>query len=332
MIQKKELIHLGVDLGAGAIKIHGSDGGVQVISQVANNGSSEIGTMLGLKSAKAVDMPYHVESDFGSFYVGHGAHKEGRPISNMDFERFSGSPEMRAIMYASLAKYQKEYGRFDAPLIATVGLPLQMMMGDDALRHKKNIKEWMKGHHSFKVDGILYNTEIERAQLTSQPIGALHRYTHSEYGEIIPEHKDALEDEVGIISIGFNTIELLVIQGQQAFKRFTKGETMGVRRLLELCDPKDLYTPAERDERLRSGKYKSELKVAMPIWENDVEGAINSKWDDKTYKRFAKIPAVGGGVYLLKDMLVRKFGTQVWFPPDPVMAIAEGLYRLALTL
>jgi len=132
-----DLLYFGEDLGAGANKFSGAAGSVQVVSQVANNGTGRIDSMLGLKAQK--NAPVHIESGFGSFYVGVGAHEKGRPVKNLDFERFAGSPEMRAIFYATLAKYQDEFGKLNAPLSLMVGLPLQMMQGEQTEYYQKSV-------------------------------------------------------------------------------------------------------------------------------------------------------------------------------------------------
>jgi hypothetical protein len=323
-----DLLYFGEDLGSSSNKFCGAEGSVQVISQVANNGTGHVNAMLGLKSRR--ESATRIESDFGSFYVGTGAHEMGRPITNLDFERFAGSPEMRAIFYATLAKYQDTYGKFNAPLSLTVGLPLQMTMGDDAPEFKKNVKAWLKGEHNFAADGKSQRVEIAKVNITSQPVGALHRYTLEANGEINMSRKEAFEQEVGIISPGFNTLELLVVKEQRAFERFTAGNTVGVRRLLELLDPKEMYSPAERDEKLRRGDFKHELKAAFPIWEEEIRGEINKKWD-KYHQRFHKILIVGGGSILLKDLFARMFGAKAWISDNPVIATAEGLYRLAIS-
>ena len=83
-------------------------------------------------------------------------------------------------------------------------------------------------------------------------------------------------------------------------------------------------------EKLRRGEFKAQLKTAFPVWEDEIRGAIEQRWG-KYHQRFYKILVVGGGSILLKDMLFRMFGAKAWIAPNPVMATAEGLYRLAIT-
>lgn len=324
----EDFIFIGEDFGMGANKLWSEKGGLETVSQIANNGTAKLDGMLGLKSRKR---PMHIASEFGSFYVGTGAHEHGRPVESVDFARLTGAPEMRALLYSSITKYQIETGWFDRPLHMMVGLPLQMMMGADAKQYQTSVKSWLKGKHEFEADGALMSFEIAKVSITSQPVGALYDYVLDLEGNIQPgRHETMLDDaEVGIVSVGFNTVELLVVKDGAAVERFTAGNTVGVRRLLELCNRDGLYSLGELDERLRSGSLKTELKTAVPIWAREVNGEIESRWS-KNHKRFTKILVVGGGALILKDALTAQFGPKAWISDAPVLSIARGLYKLSV--
>ena len=337
-----EFIFLGEDLGMGANKLWGNGwdvpgekkgttrfvqgGGLQVVSQVSSNGRGHYQGMLGLKSKRR---PMEIASDFGSFYVGEGAHEHGRPVENLDFERLTGAPEMRALLYGSLAQYQKLYGTFDRPLSLMVGLPLQMMMGADAKAYQAGVKGWLKGSHQFSADGEAMKLEVGQVRLTSQPVGALFDYVLDEDGRIQADRASAMLDEVGVISVGFNTVELLVVKDQGAVERFTAGNTLGVRRLLELLNRDGLFSLGELDEKVRAGRMKDELRTALPIWAREVNGEIERRWG-QSFKRFVKVIIVGGGALLLKDLLTAQFGVKAHVPNVPVLSIARGLWKLSV--
>jgi len=337
-----EFIYLGEDLGMGANKLWGNGwdvpgekkgttrfvqgGGLQVVSQVSSNGRGHYQGMLGLKSKRR---PMEIASDFGSFYVGEGAHEHGRPVENLDFERLTGAPEMRALLYGSLAQYQKLYGKFDRPLSLMVGLPLQMMMGADAKAYQAGVKGWLKGSHQFSADGEAMKLEVGQVRLTSQPVGALFDYVLDDDGRIQADRASAMLDEVGVISVGFNTVELLVVKDQGAVERFTAGNTLGVRRLLELLNRDGLFSLGELDEKVRAGRMKDELRTALPIWAREVNGEIERRWG-QSFKRFVKVIIVGGGALLLKDLLTAQFGVKAHVPNVPVLSIARGLWKLSV--
>ena len=100
---ENNFFYLGEDLGMGANKLYGSSGGLQFLSQVAINGSQHLSGVLGLRQLLR---PLEIKTQHGSFYTGEGAHDYGRPVENLDFDRLTGSPEMMALFYGSITRYQ----------------------------------------------------------------------------------------------------------------------------------------------------------------------------------------------------------------------------------
>lgn len=318
---------LGFDMGMGAVKLWGEPGGWQLVSQVSSNGQNHLSDgIIGLKTRKR---PMLVTGDFGSFFVGSAAHEHGRPVENLDFDRLTGAPEMRVLLYAALAQYQDKYGPFDAPLSLMAGLPLQMMTGDSAKDYQRGVKTWLKDTHEFEVDGITHSIEVEDVKQTSQPVGALFDYVLDAKGQMLGDRGSALLDEVGVISVGFNTVELLVVKERGAVERFTAGNTVGVRRLLELINRDNLFSLGELDGKLRAGRLNGEVKQALPIWTREVNGEIEKRWG-QLHRRFAKVLIVGGGALLLKEALTLQFGHKAFLPNDPVLSIARGLWKMSV--
>lgn len=318
---------VGFDMGMGALKLWSHPGGMQLVSQVATNGREHLSDgILGLRNRKR---PMLVTGDFGSFYVGEYAHENGRPVENMDFQRLIGSPEIKALLYAALAKFQTEHGAFSGPVSLMVGLPLQMMTGGDAKDYQKGIRSWLKGSHEFDVDGQAHLVEVDDVKQTSQPVGALFDYVLDQDGRMIPERATVFKEEVGIVSVGFNTVEMLVVREQRAIERFTRGNTLGVRRLLELINRDESFSLAELDSELRAGNLRGKLKQTLPVWGREVNGEIEKVWG-KFHNRFARVLIVGGGALILSDTLTSQFGHKAWIPDDAVLSIARGLWKLSV--
>lgn len=316
------MITLGFDMGMGALKLWGKPGGLELVSQVAANGHGHLSDgIVGLKNRKR---PILVSGDFGSFYVGPAAHEHGRPVENLDFDRLTGAPEMRVLLYAALAQYQDEHGPFDDKLSLMVGLPLQMMTGDSAKEYQRGVKAWLTGKHEFSVNNLSHCIEVRETRQTSQPVGALFDYVLDDNLQVVADPRE----EVGVISVGFNTVELLVVKDGGAVERFTRGNTLGVRRLLELINGDGLYSLGELDGMVRAGGLKPELKKAMPIWSREVTGEIEKVWG-ASHRRFAKVLITGGGAILLKESLSLQFGHRAWLSSDPVRSIARGLWKLS---
>ena len=320
--RKKKSIIIGKDMGMGAIKLSSVNGGYQLPSQVAVNGSQKVSNMVGLASQKA---PLHIRMAQGSFYVGAGAHDWGRPVENLDYDRLTGAPEMHALLYGSLTGLIKQYGPLDAPLSLLVGMPLEPLTGPDAKENVKAVRKWMEGEHEWQADDQEYRVNIAEVAVTSQPVGALFDYLLDDDGRFIQGRKAAFNKEVGIISVGFNTVELLVVRDRKPVQKFTAGTTSGVRRLLELVNVDRMYTLGELDGQLRRGNL--DVKAVLPIWEREVTGVINNHWGD-SWKRFEKILLVGGGATLLKKTLPYRFNGKAFVPADPVLSISHGLRKL----
>jgi hypothetical protein len=228
------------------------------------------------------------------------------------------------LLYAALAQYQDEHGPFDDGLSLMVGLPLQMMTGDSAKDYQRGVKVWLMGKHAFSVNNLSYCIDVQEVRQTSQPVGALFDYVLDDRLKVVADPRD----EVGVISVGFNTVEMLVVKDGGAVERFTRGNTLGVRRLLELINGDSLYSLGELDGMLRAGGLRSELKSALPVWTREVNGEIEKVWG-ASHRRFAKVLITGGGALLLKETLTLQFGHKAWLPSDPVLSIARGLWKLA---
>lgn len=314
---------IGFDPGMGAIKLYSMKGGIELPSQVATNGTKRLGHITGLSRRAA---PPQVQTEAGSFYVGLGAHDYGRPVENLDYDRLSGSPEMRALLYGALDAHERKYG-LQHEMTLAVGLPIETLSGHQAGANAAAVREWLCGDHRWQVDKRERHVKIENAIVTPQPVGALFDYVLDGDGKFLSERKGALTKEVGVVSIGFNTIELLVIRDKAPLERFTTGNTSGVRRLLELVNRQGLYSLGELDAQLRAGRLA--YQEALPVWEREVSGEIEKRWG-RAYLRFERVIVVGGGAILLKKSLTDRFGGKIYIPEQPVLATARGLYKLAL--
>lgn len=321
----------GWDPGMSGQKLWGEEGGVHVLSQVALNGSSHLsGTVLGMNKKRR---PMEIRSDFGSFYVGEGAHGQGDPVQNLAFDRLTGTSEIRSLLYAALTNYQREHGRFPdgAELSLIVGLPFQMMAGEDAEMFKSAVRKWVSGEHAWSADGEQYRVSIDVPSkgLVPQSLAMLYDFALDMNGELIASRGDAFLKECGQISIGFKTIEFMVTKRRSDQGRFTGGVEMGVSQLLRniRSQTNNAWTYGELDEQLRLGDL--DVKKFLPIYADGVTGAINDRWKE-SFTRFAYVLVAGGGAVLLQDYLTAKFKGKAIVLDNPLMAISRGLYKIAL--
>jgi len=314
---------IGIDPGAGAIKLYGPAGGVQVPAILAVDEGHTLARMVGLAQRKP---PLRIRTDNGSFFVGSGAHEWGRPLSeDLDHDRFTGSPELRAVLAAGFTGYAQTYESLADPLAVYLGLPLEAL-SEEAGAVADRVRRWLVGAHAWQADARPLSVTVETVKITSQAAGALFDYLLDDTGAFIPARKAHFDKEIGVISVGMNTVELLVTRSGAPQDRFTAGRTAGVRRLLDLVNPGGLYSLGELDTQLRAGKL--DVAAALPVWEREVISFIERRWGN-AYKRFAAVIVVGGGALLLRNSLLARFNAKAYVPDDPVLATARGLYKLA---
>jgi len=312
------------DFGAGNFKRYSAQGGVVIPSQVAAAVGESLGAVAGLRASAR---PKRVSINGYRFYVGSGAHDWGRPIENLDDARFvSGSPELRALVYAA-------WPETETPQQVIVGLPQSALEDATVGETSTGLKGWLTGAHVWHDDDRETGDReragiVSRVTISSQAAGALFDYLLDDDGHFIPARKAYFSDEIGIMSIGMNTLEFLTVRGGKTVNRFTASETAGVRRLLSLVDPQSLYSRGELDGMLRAGQLPA-VKTATPIWASEIAGHVERIWE-KRHRRFAAIVVVGGGALLLREELLKAFNGKAFIPDDPVIAVARGLYKLAV--
>jgi hypothetical protein len=238
------IMDLAFDPGYGNVKVFGPQGPLVMPSSVAVGGGERLQRMVGLRMARP---PLKVETNAGAFYVGEGAHDWGRPLENLDFDRLNGSPEMLALFLGAMSCY----GVATEPIALIVGLPIATLMGENAQHTQEAVVAFLRGTHTWRAAGVEHSMTISQVRLTSQPVGAMFDYLLTDEGEMPMDRRVAFKGEIGILGIGFNTLDLLVVRGGSPVQRFTAGETLGVRRLLELTNHDGLYSLAELDARLR---------------------------------------------------------------------------------
>jgi len=298
---------LGLDAGAGAIKLAGQYGSIELPAQISSGERAGISMALtGIKTKKA---PMRITTKGRSYYVGVYAHDYGPEIENMTFEKLTGTPDMQAEVYGAFTQYQLAYGLFgDVPLRLLIGLPNQMLSEEDEKikKLKAAICSWMIGDHAWRVDGVDYAATVESVLLTSQSVGAYYDWLLNDKGSVV--HKIGKNEESGVLSIGWNTAEVAVNRGNILVPQYTQGRKVGARRLVEIfmaSQGNKLYTRGELDAIIREGGV-SMMKEALPLWWGEVNDFVTEVWRDRQ-KRFSRIILVGGGSILLSDYLRMKF-------------------------
>ena len=119
-VEEKQPKAFGLDPGMGAIKLYRPGFALELPSQVSISTNGPQAQVSGLRRQRP---PLQIRNDYGSFYVGKGAHSWGHPVEYLGYDRFSDSPEMSALLYAAFTRFIRQHGELDAPLHLTIGLP-----------------------------------------------------------------------------------------------------------------------------------------------------------------------------------------------------------------
>ncbi len=356
-------VNIAYDCGQGNGKMVGPDGWAMLESYAARkNKETVIGGIDGLKSQRArmtIKLP-----NGRAFYVGRNAHAAGVPVEALDYDRYNGVPEQRALFYGLLTEYMQKHETTLDRIRLTIGVPLQVLAGSGSSTNVQNITDWLEGEHEWEADNKPYQVTVTEALVKSQATGALFNYMYDENGHIIRDRKSTLVAPkkgggyqfvpIGILSFGFLTMEAMAVQYQKDKSgqlelvkqdRFTASKPVGMHRLLEIARPGESYTLAELDQQFRDGTL--ETHEAMEIYRRDVSNALIEAWGRRGWKRFGAIILVGGGSIELGGWLLRRFDGRAFLPTaapgaeqiytdergndiTPILSIALGLYRQAL--
>lgn len=325
-----KLEYLAVDAGYGNTRIYGSKGGVVLPSLVATNGAKPVSKWAvgDLKRATHAAKPTLIRTEAGDYYIGPGAHEAGQPVENLDLDRMTG-PEMKALLYGALSNY-------GAPRAAKliVALPIALAFGEDGDQAKDQAKAVLQGEHTWWISGLetekdkKHSITIQEVVVTSQPAGAMFDYLLTAKGEMPTDKKIIRRSKAfGILSLGFNTIEMMVVEEGRLIEKNVAGETKGVRYLLELLNEHQAYSLGELDAKLRAGRL--DATSALARWQREVMGQINKHWAN-AIPRLAEVFVVGGGTFLIRDALLAKFKDKLVIPDDPILSIARGCYKYTL--
>ena len=325
-------VKIGLDLGRSSVKMTGAAGSVLFPSQAALVGSGRAELM----SRSRKDRPIVIGGSFGELLVGHNAHRKGQqPLENFSFDQLANATdEMRAILFGTLSEYQRRFGKFEDALDVMVGLPYQMLEGDDKQvnQWKSQVKAWIGGDHQWLADDEPMDVKIGRVSLAPQAFGVQTDYVFDMNGQAVSaEHVKVMKSECAAISIGSSTVETQVTWKDADTKRFCGGKQIGVRWLKALSDPRDSYYFGEWSDLLQDGELPERFAVDQYVgaWWTEVDRFLDEKWKT-SHERFYKIFVVGGGAKMLKDQLVKKFNGRTVFFNDPIMAISRGLYKANL--
>lgn len=348
-----DLTLAGLDPGFNAIKIACVQGD-EIVTYVLpssvgepNRGKKDGLTLAGVvRPHRATRHPFRVVFDRTEYLVGPNVSDFAEPIDRLDFDRFKDSPELRATFYAAL--YRILNGGAHQVALA-IALPVEVVQDkNEALQVERAMRSWMVGEHLFSVDGVetvLAITTI-RAKIP-QPVATWFDWGLDHRGQWI-RGKEAQRAPTLIIDEGFNTLDVLVVEGGQISHRISEGDTLGMRRAaerlirsvkhnhgleLELRRANDLIQTAvngRQAETYVNGQLTdvtNEAKRAVQALATDVHNFLD-RTIGKSRDAYT-ILLTGGGALALSATLLRQF-PKATVMYEPVLANARGLAKLAV--
>jgi len=340
-----ETRRISLDPGFGSFKAAAiSDGrpAVAVVTSVVGVGQTDLGLLsLGrVGRHRPREKPYTVTFDGVDYLVGPGVAQYAQPVERMDMRRLADGPELRAILYATLHQL---LGPGEVQVALLSGLPVEVLADRKvALQTLRGLRSWLIGSHVFAVDGQETAITITAVEAMGQPVGSYFAWGLNNAGHWARANGD-LRVPVGICDIGFNTVDLLSVQGGQILGRFTGGDTLGVRRAAELLiqgvqgQHGRKLSLHEADALLRQRKPHlytpdGEVDIAALVQQSLVAATdaiislVDRRWDNGC--QFGHLFFTGGGSELLRQALLQQYPKGVVLP-DPVTANAVGLARYA---
>jgi len=349
----REIIYAGLDPGFNAVKIarvQGDDIVTYVLpSSVGepNRGKKDGLTLAGVvRPRQATRHPFRVVFERTEYLVGPNVADFAEPIDRLDFDRFKDSPELRATFYAAI--YRIVNGGAHRVALA-IALPVEVVQDkNEALQVERAMRHWLVGEHVFSVDGVetvLTVTNL-RAKIP-QPVATWFDWGMDTRGQWI-KGKAAQRAPTLIIDQGFNTLDVLVVEGGQISHRISEGDTLGMRRAaerlirsvkhsygleLELRKANDLIQtavngqPAETYVNGQLTDVTGETKRAVQSLAADVHNFLD-RTVGKSREAYT-ILLTGGGALALSVTLLRQF-PKATVMYEPILANARGLAKLAI--
>jgi hypothetical protein len=317
---------------------------VCTVDSVVGVGSTDLGLLdVGLTRVKTAK-PYRVQFGEMEYLVGPEVARYARPIERMDFNRLGDSPGIRASVYAAL--YAIVDGG-DTDLAIVAGLPVELLQGEQAKATVAAMRGWLEGEHCFSVDGHQARLNVLEVKVRAQPQGALFEWVLNMHGQWA--HPTAtIKDRIAVLDLGFNTLDLFTIQDGQVSKRFTGGNTSGVRRaataLADMLAARGLTVSLHEADSwvqafVQSPKKKLETHIggdlvnlrplvqrALQSTTEEVLTFVERAWGNA--RQFQHVILTGGGALAIGDALLRQI-PHATLLPDPVTANARGLARFA---
>jgi hypothetical protein len=312
------MLVIGLDAGYGNVKVATGERTEVVPSLVSLTRKIGLAASgIRLQRATIVNFRGH------EYAIGPGAPLRGIAFESIDETRFIATPTL-ALLLGAVARV---VGPDAGPIALVVGLPVSMLQADEARKGVvRSLRQELMGTHTLQVNGETIVLDIRKVWTRAQPLGVWAQWAVMATGALHPGARNSL---VGIVDIGFHTVDLFGVQAGQAHLGMVAGAELGVRTLLEDAKGND-DVPYHTLLWEFSQGILTVSNDALASWVARLTSFIRRRWRDI---RPHMVILAGGGVAMLQerglvDALRRAVRAETYIPPDPITAGAQGLWKL----
>ena len=219
-----EIKRVGLDVGFGLVKAAViEDGKIRtttfpaVLGQAQALSSFNVGLGRGRQRASAITY-----NGF-DYYVGYDCLTHSRVVASRQDRARIGSLEERLLALAALAKLQA----WECAIVA--GLPWPWY------EDRKKLRRSLVGTHRLTIGRKEHTITIHQVKVVPQPIGGFYSYFLDRHGVASVPQAEMLRT-YGFLDIGWNTTDLTALRRLQPVERWSGGERVGVRSVVEIVD------------------------------------------------------------------------------------------------
>ncbi|HPN54287.1 MAG TPA: ParM/StbA family protein [Anaerolineaceae bacterium] len=321
-----------------------------ILPSLVGVGETSLGLLQTGITRQKKSLPQQIRFEDGqTFLTGSNVGLYARPSQRLDTERLGDSPEQRALTLTTLGLLIQQvfgYEEFDIDLGLIAALPVHVLQGADARSVVQALETWLVGDHHFELNDRPMHLHIHGVKALAQPLGSFFEWGLNTEGQWNRAPAD-LKASVAVLDQGFNTLDLFHLSGGQIVRRFTNGETLGMRRAAKIMQDLVLHkldrklSMHEADDLIRQScnGHKVEMVIrgegvdlkplarqALDVAAGEVKAYLSQTWEDG--KVFDTILLTGGGILALGERIRSVYGNAVEMV-DPVTANARGLARFA---
>jgi len=351
-----ETFKIALDPGFGSFKVAAVVNGkilTTSLPSLVGVGQTDLGMLqTGLTRQKKL-LPHQITLNGQTLLTGQHVGLYARPSQRLDTERLGDSPEQRSLTLTALGLMRQQItqnvtlpSENPTHISLIVALPVHVLQGPDAKTVVQALEAWLVGEHVFTLNGQLFHMHIHNLRAMAQPLGSFFEWGLNSSGQWNRSPAD-LKASVAILDEGFNTLDLFHLSGGQIVRRFTGGETLGMRRaaktmqdlLLQKAERRVSLHEADEYVRQACNGHRAGLLVkgeqfdlkplahqALDVAAGEVKAYLSQTWEDG--KAFDYIILTGGGALALGERLRSVFPNAIQLS-DPVTANARGLARFA---